>query len=155
MEVALEGGLFGTFEDRLLLVAFQFVERREQRPGQRFAGAAVATLEPHDARATPHCGLESDDRLDAILARAFDVARGVAVGIDGEVAGSGLCGGLDKTSGGRQPVADRFDRPGERHDIAPLAIGSEQPGHMLHIPGGQGGVQIIEPVADDLFRITV
>ena len=58
VEVTFEGGLLGRLEDRLLLMALQFVERGEQRPRRRLAGTAVRALQPDDASSTPHPGLE-------------------------------------------------------------------------------------------------
>ena len=128
---------------------------RRDEAGERVAGAAVAALQPHDAGASSHLGFEFDDRLDAILAGTLDIARRVAIGIDGEFAGAGLCGGLDKTLRDRQPVADRLDGPGKRNDIAPLAIGPEQHRHTLRVVRSQGRIQAIEPATDDQFRISV
>ncbi len=78
----------------------------------------------------------------------------MALGIDGKVASArGGCG-LDEAPRDRLAVAHRFDGPGERHDIAPIAIATEQGADSGSVVRLEGGVQAFQPVANDLFRIT-
>ena len=56
-----------------LLVSFDFVERRQQRPP--LEGASVIGGEPQHAAAAPLCGFKAEDRFDRVDAGAPDVAR--------------------------------------------------------------------------------
>ena len=126
VEVALEGWLLGVLQDRLFLVALQLLQAGEQSPGQRRAGAAVAALQAQDAGAPPDLGLELQNGFDALLAGALDIARRMALGVDGEIARAGGRRRLEQPSRDGIAVAHRLDGPGERHDIAPVAVGPEK-----------------------------
>ena len=96
----------------VLLVALQLCHRRQQRPG-------LAADQPHVTTAARHVGLEADP--------AFCHAAGLA-GLALELPGRGL--------GGDHRLLDHLahvgvalgggDVPGERHQVAPVAVGAEQ-----------------------------
>ncbi len=88
-KIARIGLAAGPRYSELLFKTFQFVERREQRPG--FDGVAVAGIwnQPQNPAAAALRGFKLEDRLDGIGAGAHPLARRGPIGIDRKTGGPG------------------------------------------------------------------
>ena len=78
----------------------------------------------------------------------------MTLGINGKVASPRGCGRLDEAPRNGLAITHRLDGPGERYDIAPIAIAAEQGADSGSVLCLESGIQACQPIADNLFRIT-
>ena len=74
----------------------------------------------------PRPGFEFEDRLDRTGAGAGDLARGGAVGIDGEAGGCRPAARHSAALAKWRPAVDGLQRPAQRQHVAPIAVGVKQ-----------------------------
>src|SRR6185503_781059 len=121
----------------VLFAALELLERGEQRPGPIILDAE------HAGAGTLGC-LEAEDGLDALFSSARHGPRRGAVGVDAEAMGACPLQRSDE----RLPAAGCPDPPGEGEDVAPMAIGMEQPAQRRILVSREGALEFRQPVAD-------
>ncbi len=131
----------------VLLVAFQLVQRGEQRPRPGFVGSTWEKSQHAVALAGRR--LEPEQRLDALGSGARNVARRRAVRVDAESAGEGVRGMVEQLLDERFRAAPRPDAPREREDVAPMAVCVEEITQARGIARAEGGFEACEPVVRD------
>src|SRR6266487_5546460 len=114
-----------------LLVALEIVQRRQQRP-------SFAVSEPEVTDAAADRGLELDPAL---------VVRpgGAQLVSDCETAGLHLIERLSKHIAYALGTLDRDDVPGERDQVAPVAVFNEEGSCGIDVPGGQSPLKVRQP----------
>ena len=110
----------------LLLKTFQFVERREQRPGFEPVAIAVVGDQAQNSAAAALRGLKFENRFDRVGAGAGHPARRGAVGVDLKTAGSGAVGVSLQLGEDCIGAVDGLQAPAQRQHIAPIAVGVKQ-----------------------------
>ncbi len=110
----------------LLLVALEFLERGQQRPGFQALAIGRVRDQPQDTAAAALAGFKPEDRLDRAGAGAGHPARRGAIGIDPETAGRGRDGAGFQFPQDRVRAVDRLQVPAQRQRVAPVAVGVEQ-----------------------------
>jgi hypothetical protein len=104
----------------MLLMALDLVQRGEQRPG---LGGAMSRHQPQHAAAAPLRGLEAEDRLDGAPSGARYLPRRGALRVEPEH-GRRRANPQGADDGLR--AVDGADRPGQRHDVAPIGLRVKQ-----------------------------
>ena len=142
-EIARVRPALGSQAADLFLVALQLVERREQRPRSRFL---IVGRQTQHAAALAHGGLEAEDRLDALRARACHVARRSAIGIGPEAGRPDPLGVRSQLFGNGVHAADRADAPSQRQYIAPMTVGMKQALEQCFIARRERVLEPCEPM---------
>ena len=130
----------------LFLEPLEFVERREQRPCfERVAVVAIGG-EPQDSATATVRGFKPKDRLDRVGARAHDVAGRSPIGSDPETGRSGAADTRFQLSQNGVRAVHRFDVPGKRQHIAPMAVGMKQRVEQTVVGLYKGPFELREPI---------
>ena len=124
-----------------LLVAFQFLQRGQHGPG-------LAVDEAHEALAATGGRLEGEPGIG-------NAACLVGLAVDLEVARPGRGERLLQHRGNVVAAFDGLDVPGERDEIAPVAVLAEQLHGLVDVLFGDGGFKLLQPGLDGLGRFRV
>ena len=153
MKVAREGRLFAFRAQHRFLMALEFFQRGEQRPGhRRRRGNRVVRVEPetNKPRAAPAVGLETKYRLEHIDTGAFDHAWRATIRVNRKIACPARQACRPQASADLIAAADGFDVPGQGQQIAPVAVGEEQRLQAIRIALAYHKVETLEPNRDGL-----
>ena len=126
-----------------LLVALQLIHRRQQGPG---AVLTVLADEPDQAHPAADGGLEAEpggDHPVGLLRRLGG----------GETGGGGPLAGLGDQVRHLLPPLDGLQVPGERDQVAPVALGGEQVRGRRTVRGGQRLLEAGQPGVDAGLRV--
>jgi hypothetical protein len=119
-------------EAGLLLMAFQLGHRREQGPDE-------AVLEADEAVAARDFGLERYPGFEY----AVSFRRRLALG-DAPIARLRALEAMGEHVADLTASLHRLDVPGERDEVAPIALFREHPDRLIHVARGQRHVEIAE-----------
>ena len=130
----------------LFLKTFQFIERRQQRPGlQRVVIAGIGD-QPHDSAAAADSGFEFEHCLDRSGACARHHAGRGSVGVDRETCRLGTAGMRVQLRQDRVRAADGLEVPAQRQHVAPMAVGMKQGFEQPAAGFRQRGFELRQPV---------
>jgi hypothetical protein len=129
----------------LLLISFQFIECRQQRPGLQPVTVAGIRDQPQNPAAASDGSFEFENRFDGAAARARDVARRRAVRINSEILWRrGPGAGLQFFQDGIGAV-DRLQGPAQRQHVAPKTVGMKQGAQRAAIGPGDCAFEMRQP----------
>ena len=141
-EVARRIGLAAALER--FLMAADFVQVGVQRPGVK--PALAVGLQAQRAVARADCGLEVEQRFDAVGTGARNPARRRAPRRNMEIRRLGARERLAQHGLDRRPAGHGLDIPGKGEHVAPEPVGEEQAGHGTGVAGLQRRFNGGEPV---------